>query len=51
MEHLTTGSLFTLRQLIIFWTHIAVWPFEFAFDQIGDELEDRGYRVRSSNEA
>lgn len=48
MEHFTTGSLFAMRQAIIIWTQLAVWPLEFAFGRIEDELEDRGHRVRRS---
>jgi hypothetical protein len=40
-----TGSLFLMRTAIIFWSSLAVWPMEFVFDRIDDELTSRGHHV------
>jgi hypothetical protein len=42
---LSTGNLFLMRQAMIFWTHVAVWPFEVTYDAILNELESRGHRM------
>ena len=49
MMWLSSGYLFALRQSIIFWTQLYVWPLEFAFERIEDELEARGHRVREDD--
>jgi hypothetical protein len=42
---LSTGNLFLMRQAMIFWTHVAVWPLEVTYNSIIDELESRGHKL------
>ena len=51
MSWMPRDYLFAARQALIIWTRLSVWPLEYAFDCIEDELEARGHKLKIRSEA
>jgi hypothetical protein len=45
MYFLKSTDLFMMRSAMIFWISLSLWPVEYFFDNIEEEIERRGHRV------
>jgi hypothetical protein len=45
MYWLKTTDLFAMRSVMIFWISVSLWPAEYFFNNIEDEIERRGHRL------